>query len=74
MKHNQGRAVLVQDGNIDKALRKLKKKIAASGVLMELQDRQTYIKPSVRRKLAKAVAKKRWKKHLEKQQLPPKQY
>lgn len=74
MKSTQGRTVLVQDGNIDKALRKFKKKVAAAGILMELQERQSYTKPNVKRKVAKAMAKKRWKKHLQKQQLPPKQY
>ena len=74
MKHLHGKKVIVQDGNVDKALRKLKKKVAESGLFMELQDRETYIKPSVRRKLAKSMAKKRWQKHLNSQSLPPKSY
>jgi ribosomal protein S21 len=57
-----GRKVTVKDGNVDKALRKLKKKVADSGLLLELQKRQTYTKPSVERKVAKAMARKRWKK------------
>jgi len=59
-----GRKVFVKDGNVEKALRKLKKKIADSGILLELQERQTYTKPSVERKVARAMAKKRWKKFL----------
>lgn len=66
--------VTVQDDNVDKALRKLKKKVNDGGVLQELQKREQYVKPSVRRKLAKAQAKKRWFKQLMSQQLPPKQY
>ena len=62
-----GRKVIVKDGNVEKALRKLKKKVSESGLLMELQDRQTYTKPSVKKKLAKSLAKKRWQKQLAQQ-------
>jgi len=64
-----GKKVFVKDGNVDKALRKLKKKVAESGLLLELQKRETYIKPSVKRKVARAMAKKRWKKQLAQQNL-----
>jgi len=64
-----GNRVFVKDGNIDKALRKLKKKVAESGLLLELQKRETYIKPSVRRKVARAMAKKRWKKQVAQQNM-----
>ena len=65
-----GRKVIVKDGNVEKALRKFKKKVSESGLLMELQQRETYTKPSVTRKLARSMAKKRWKKFLASQQLP----
>lgn len=65
-----GRKVIVKDGNVEKALRKLKKKVSESGLLLELQNRQTYTKPSVKRKVEKAMAKKRWKKFLAQQNLP----
>jgi len=64
-----GKKVFVKDGNIDKALRKLKKKVAESGLLLELQKRETYIKPSVKRKVARAMAKKRWQKQLAQQNM-----
>lgn len=64
-----GKKVFVKDGNVDKALRKLKKKVAESGLLLELQKRETYVKPSVKRKVARAMAKKRWKKQLAQQNL-----
>jgi len=67
-----GRKVTVQDSNVDKALRKLKKKIAESGMLQELQERETYTKPSVKRRLAKKMAVKRWRKHVMSQTLAPK--
>ena len=62
-----GRKVIVKDGNVEKALRKLKKKVSESGLLQDLQDRQTYTKPSVKRKLARSMAKKRWQKQLAQQ-------
>lgn len=67
-----GRKVIVTDDNVDKALRKFKKKINDDGLLQELQDRQSYVKPTVRKKLAKLQAKKRWQKYLKSQKLPEK--
>jgi len=62
-----GRRVIVKDGNVEKALRKFKKKVSESGLLLELQQRETYTKPSVEKKVARAMAKKRWKKQLAQQ-------
>ena len=70
----KGRKVLVNDGNVEKALRKLKKKVTESGLLQELRDRQEFVKPTIKRKIAKSQAVRRWKKHLRDQQLPPKQF
>ena len=36
--------------NIDKALKKYKKKFEKSKVLLQLRERQSFIKPSVRRR------------------------
>lgn len=69
-----GKKVIVQDGNVEKALRKFKKKISEDGLLQELQNRQFYIKPTVKKKLAKSQAKKRWERYLQSQQLPKKQF
>jgi ribosomal protein S21 len=69
-----GRKVLVQDGNFDRALRKFKKKITDAGLLQEVRDRQEYVKPTVRRKLAKGQAKRRWQKYLRDQSLPKKEF
>ena len=66
-----GKRVFVQDDNIEKALRKFKKKIMECGLLKELQERQTYTKPSIKRKINKSLAKRRWKKHLSSQKMPP---
>jgi small subunit ribosomal protein S21 len=70
----KGKRVLVQDGNVDKALRKFKKKIMESGLLEEVRGRQEFVKPTVRRKVAQGKARHRWKKHLSSQQLPKKLY
>ena len=45
--------------NIDKALKKYKKKFEKSRVLMQLRERQSFIKPSIRRRteVLKAVYK-----------------
>ena len=70
-----GRSVIVGlDGNVEKALRKFKKKIQNSGLLLELRERETYQKPTTKRKMKKGAAKSRWRKYLRSQQLPPKQY
>ena len=62
-----GRKVIVKDGNVEKALRKFKKKVSESGLLIELQRRERYTKPSVKKKLARSMAKKRWKKQISQQ-------
>ena len=74
MAGNFGRTVQVKDGNVEKALRKLKKKVNNSKVLMEVREREAYVKPTTKRKLAQGAAKSRWKKYLRQQQLPPKFY
>lgn len=62
------------DGNVEKAMRKFKKKVLESGLLRDLKERETYEKPTTRRKKAKAAAKNRWQKQLRSQQLPKKLY
>jgi small subunit ribosomal protein S21 len=68
------RAVLVQDGNVERALRKLKKKIQDSGLLDDLRSREHYEKPTTERKRKKGAAKSRWRKKLREQELPKKMY
>ncbi len=47
--------------NIDKALKKYKKKFEKSKVLLQLRERQSFTKPSIRRRgeLLKAVYKQK---------------
>ena len=67
-----GRTVLVKDGNVDKALRKFKKKIQEDGLLNDLRDREFYEKPTTERKRKKSSAKNRWGKQMAAQALPKK--
>jgi ribosomal protein S21 len=69
-----GRSVLVQDNNVDRALRKLKKKIQASGILDDLREKEHYVKPTTARKLKASAARNRWRKKVADQTLPKKLY
>jgi small subunit ribosomal protein S21 len=69
-----GKTVIVKDDNIERALRKFKKKVQDSGLLQELRDRETYEKPTALRKRKKSAAKNRWRKQLAAQTLPKKLY
>ena len=68
------RSVYITDGNVEKALRKFKKKIQESGLLEELRERETYEKPTTERKRKKGAAKARLRKQIRSQQLPKKLY
>ena len=68
------RSVFVKDDNIERALRKFKKKIQESGLLEELRSRETYEKPTTERKRKKGAAKARLRKQIRLQQLPKKLY
>ena len=70
----RGRSVLVKDDNVERALRKFKKKIAETGLLNELRDREFYEKPTTARKRQKSAAVNRWRKRLADQALPKKLY
>ena len=65
-KENRGLQVDVHNNDIARALRKLKKMVNNEGLLKELRDREYYEKPSLKRKKAKAAARKRWLKQQEK--------
>ena len=60
--------------NFNAALRKFKKKVDDSGLLMDVLKRQAFEKPTTERKRKKGAARARWLKHLRDQQLPPKMY
>ena len=68
------KSVVVKDDNVERALRKFKKKIQESGLLDELRGRETYEKPTTERKRKKGAARARLRKRLRDQQLPKKLY
>ncbi len=55
--------VIVQNGNVDSALRKFKVKVARSGVPSELKKRKHYEKPGVRRRNEKKEQIRNARKH-----------
>lgn len=67
-----GKVVIVKDGNVDRALRKFKKKVQDSGLLDDLRARESYEKPTTERKRKKGAAKARLRKRIREQQLPKK--
>ncbi len=70
-----GNKVYVREGeDINRALRRFKKKVEESGVLDALRKKEFYEKPTTERKRKQAAGVQRYKKKLEKQQLPPKLY
>lgn len=62
----RGTRVEVRNGDINGALRRFKKRVQDEGVLQEVKNREAYEKPSVQRTKAKAAARSRWLKSLQK--------
>jgi small subunit ribosomal protein S21 len=74
-KRYDGNRVTVKDNeNITQALRRFKRKIEDSGLLDTLRQKEFYEKPTTKRKRKKSAAVNRYKKKLEKEQLPKKMY
>jgi small subunit ribosomal protein S21 len=69
-----GYKTFVKDDNVERALRKFKKKVMESGLLQDLRDKEFYEKPTTTRKKAAAAARNRWRKQLSSQALPKKLY
>ena len=53
--------VTVKDNKIEHALRLLKKKVKDSGLLIELREREHYIKPSVKKREQRKRARSMYK-------------
>lgn len=49
--------VTVKDNKVEYALRKLKKKVKDSGLMIELREREFYTKPSVKKREMRKRAK-----------------
>jgi len=77
MRNNQikGTAVILKEGeDVNRALRRFKNKVEDAGTLKTLQSKEFYEKPTTERKRKKSAAKARYRKQLEKEQLPKKMY
>ena len=61
---NFGLTVEVQNGNVEQALRKFKKKVNNDGKIQEYRDRCEYTKPTTARTKAKKQAASRNKKRV----------
>ena len=70
----RGNTVYVKNDNVEQAMRKFKKNIQDSGLILDLRAREFYEKPTLKRKRKAAAAKQRWKKKLSSQTLPAKLY
>jgi small subunit ribosomal protein S21 len=67
----KGTTVYLREGDdINRALRKFKNKVEESGKLKDLKDREFYEKPTTARKRKAGAAKARYRKQLERDQLP----
>lgn len=58
----QGLKVIVHNNDLNKAMRKLKKKIAEDGLLQELRMREYYESKGTKRRKAKEAAIRRYQK------------
>lgn len=58
--------VVVQDNQIEKAIRDLKKKLTKEGFFSEIKERRFYDKPSIQKKKKQAKAAKRRRKRMRK--------
>jgi small subunit ribosomal protein S21 len=68
------KVILKEYEDINRALRRFKNKVDESGLLDELRKREFYEKPTTERKRKRGAAINRFKKKLDKEQLPPKLY
>lgn len=66
--------VVKEHENINQALRRFKRKVEEAGTLDTLRAKEFYEKPTTKRKRKASAAKQRYKKKLEKEQLPVKLY
>jgi small subunit ribosomal protein S21 len=64
--------VVVGDRGVERALKTLKRKLAAEGVLRELKVRRHYLKPSIKRRKKQAEAARRRRKRTRMEAAPPK--
>lgn len=69
-----GSKVIVQNDNVEKALRLFKKKIQDSGKLIELREKEFFEKPTTKRRRVKNQQVRRAQKRREAESLPKKMF
>ncbi len=70
-----GNKVFVKDNeDINRALKRFKKKVEDSGILEDLRKRESYEKPTTKRKRKKNAAVQRYKRKVEKEKIPTRMY
>ena len=57
---SEGLRVEVRNGDFNGAMRKFKKRVQEAGIIQEIRERKEFIKPSERRRKAKAAGRARW--------------
>ena len=70
----EGLRVEVVNDDINKALRKFKKKVNNDGLIQRVRDKESYQKPTTARRLAKKAGIKRWQKQQSSNQMPKRLY
>ena len=60
--------IVVKNGNVERAMRTLKKKLQKEGLLKELKQKQYFEKPSAKKARKKAEGVKRYQRNLKKKQ------
>ena len=65
----KGISVEVRNGDLNGALRRFKRKVQEAGIIQEIRARQEYVKPSEKRKKAKAAGRARWLKKVRKMEM-----
>jgi small subunit ribosomal protein S21 len=63
---DKGLFVEVRNGNVEQAMRRLKKKVNNDGIIQEVRERREFVPNFEKKKKAKAAAKARWRKYLAK--------
>jgi len=75
MSKSKGTGITVREGEgINQMLRRFKRKVDDAKISEDLRKKEFYEKPTTERKRKKGSAQARWRKKLEKEQLPKKLY
>ncbi len=68
-KKEEGMAVSVRNGDVNGALRILKKKLMKDGFFQELRERSYFVGKGEKKRKAKAAGKRRYQRRMEKREL-----